>query len=530
MQKQEIAQQAGWVEDAPDVPIATDTGTDTDTFQIDNTTLLDAEDQVAPSSILASKPIWRHPIPRTVLVVVGVGSIGFSVIRLTAGNGFIHPNQNQVAVAPTPAPKQTPPTTDTDKTGELQAKLATISQQQQMDALKNAKQTPPPALSSSPKQPTAAVSQQSVPMATAPAPRQEVVAYQAPIRYSPLPKYSKRPLYSPRPKYSPETVVTRSRTTRPAPAFASTPALSNREIASRSFTATTQQDPYASWSKLANLGSYGSMSPVSGETASSQTDDYPPAINSVDLPSGGLGSQPTAASSMAASKAKTSNAGAGYQNVNYFPTAANNIIVGTKAAAKLETPIAWSGNLQNPNQNFLIQLTEPLKAADNSVAIPKGAYLVVRVDVAGETGLLQMSVVRALVSERGRMTERPIPNGAILVLGKSGTSLKASRERRRSAGNNLGTVVLSGISTVTGLINAPTSQSVFSSGGGFQTTTTNPKQNYLAGFGYGATQAMVQQMQTRNQQARQLAESQPTVFVLNQGTSVQVFVNQSFAF
>lgn len=277
-------------------------------------------------------------------------------------------------------------------------------------------------------------------------------------------------------------------------------------------------DPMQQWLAAANVGSYGSTSPQSNSrnAPAATTANY----ISNSRTNGRLSASPVMTQfQQAQPRPELAN----------YSTAATNIVVGTKASAKLETPIAWSGKLQNPNQNFLIQLTEPLLTANKSVAIPKGAYLVVRINDAADTGLLQMSATSALVTENGRTIEKPIPIGALLVLGKGGNLLKAQSQKRSNTGADLGMAVLSGVSNVTGLINQPSSQSTFSSGGGFQTTTTNRDPNYLAGFGQGAAQAIVGEMQARNQQARQSIQSEPKVFVLNQGTAVQVFVNQSVA-
>ncbi len=142
-------------------------------------------------------------------------------------------------------------------------------------------------------------------------------------------------------------------------------------------------------------------------------------------------------------------------------------------------------------------------------------------------GLLSLSVTSVLVNETGSTSEKDIPNGVLLILGKDGQPLKASSQRRNTTGNDLGTVVLSGVASTASLVNRPSSQSVYNSGGGFSSTTTNNDPNYLAGFGQGASQQLLQQMQNRNNQSRQAALSEPKVFTLKQGTSLQVFVNQS---
>lgn len=277
------------------------------------------------------------------------------------------------------------------------------------------------------------------------------------------------------------------------------------------------QDLMHQLANAANVGSYGSVSPTQSSSRNYQTAST--ATYTSNSPKiGGLGADSVMTKSQAHPRPQLAS----------YSSAANNIVVGTRANGKLETPIAWSGKLQNPNQNFLIQLTEPLIAANKSVAIPKGAYLVVRINDATDTGLLQMSATSALVTEKnGRTIEKPIPAGALLVLGKGGNLLKAQSQKRSNTGADLGMAVLSGVSNATGLINQPSSQSSFSSAGGFQTTTSNRDPNYLAGFGQGAAQAIVGEMQSRNQQARQSRQSESKVFVLNQGTSVQLFVNSS---
>ncbi len=208
---------------------------------------------------------------------------------------------------------------------------------------------------------------------------------------------------------------------------------------------------------------------------------------------------------------------------------APRLVVGTKAKAKLQTPIAWSDEVQNPNQNFLVQLSEPLKGSDGEVSIPKGAYLVARVSTAGASGIILLSAVSYLSTRNERTIERPLPQGAILILGKNGQPLQAKLTRNNHSGTNVVTVLLSGADAATSLVNQATSQSYLGNGGSFSTTTTSPNPNYVAGFGQGVANELLQQIQERNQRARQQSESQPNVYILPQNTKVQVFVNSSIS-
>lgn len=232
---------------------------------------------------------------------------------------------------------------------------------------------------------------------------------------------------------------------------------------------------------------------------------------------------------LAPSSTSSNDSSNSYQTVSYTE-ATRNLIIGTRAEGKLETPIAWSGQLQNPNQSFLIRLSEPLTAADGSVAVKKGDYLVARVEAATNAGMVQMSAIAVLSTVNGRTTEQPLPAGAILILGKGGRPLMAKSNRRSGVGNNLGIALLSGASAAAGVANQVSSQSVFGSGGSFSSTTSSDDPNYVAGFGQGVTQSLARQMQNRSQQTQQRLDSMPAVFSLNQGTAVQVFVNQSVSF
>ena len=305
-------------------------------------------------------------------------------------------------------------------------------------------------------------------------------------------------------------------------------------------------DPQKEWLAAANIGSYGQVSSNSNTTsADSETsvettanvDETQSASGSnISEPSGGIGLAPEQFRNKLASNRTTYSQQADVQPSNFTtdlePTElslkkAHSLVVGTKAKARLQTPIAWSDEVQNPNQNFLVQLSEPLKGSDGKVSIPTGAYLVARVSTAGASGIILLSAVSYLSTLGDRTLERSLPQGAILILGKNGQPLQAKLTRNNHTGSNIGTVLLSGADAATSLVNQATSQSYLGNGGSFSTTTTSPNPNYVARFGQGVASELLQQIQERNQRARQQSESQPNVYILPQNTKVQVFVNSS---
>jgi len=214
----------------------------------------------------------------------------------------------------------------------------------------------------------------------------------------------------------------------------------------------------------------------------------------------------------------------------YSPNPSADLPLGAHAKGELERAIAWDSSLQNiSQQNYRIKLLEPLKSINSSVVIPQDSYLVARINNATNSGLLEMSVTSVQMVENGQLIEKPLPQSAIsgksiLVLGESGSTLQATFHTHSHSGNGLAIPFLAGASQVAGLINQPNSQSIFTSGGGFQSNTTSRQPNYAAGFLGGASQAMVQQMQNRN--AMQSTGIQSPSFSLPPRYRVQIYVNQ----
>lgn len=484
--------------------------------------LLDEDDTVTPEEIKQERPWWMMGTWRMLVAggaTLGVLHVMFSLLGLWG------------------SPKQATPSIVATEAGAIDREV-TARMEQLQEENENLKKEqvmgeplPQPSSQSQSPQTVKVPAQPQKDNYTSAPPRRVVVTQSnvppRPIAYSPPPP--RRIAYTPpSPRIVPRPVV--------APPARIPPPAPEKKL-----------DPTAQWLAAANIGSYGSTSAATNsQTTSSQSDgddNYQTASYQNDDSgwevSGGTGAAPQEVESDPDNVENNRNArvvdnstinldsqrNTDEQTASYSDSA-NSLVVGTKANGKLATPIAWSGTLDNPSQNFLIQLNEPLKAADNSVAVPKGAYLVAQVMTATEAGLLQMSISSMLVNSNGRTIEKPVPQGALLVLGRGGRPLKASAERPDTTGNDLGTVVLRGLATTAGLVNRPSSQSVYSSDG-YSSTVTNGDRNYLAGFGEGAAQALLEQAQNRNQRALRSRESEPTIFMLNQGASVQIFVNQS---
>ena len=571
MQKTEIATETGWLEKSVDRNSNTNDETPAESefvpkrdedipasvealVTLDNDMLLDASDRVAPSTIGLEKPMWRHPFPRALLVLFGVGVLGIVISQLTQGN---YPSAETAppSSVPTPTPTSSPRVVGSEN-GELQSRLATVRLNMKLQNIKEKRVASNKATLSKPVTNKPKLDRAPQPSTvTTTEPRQVVIYRTAPTKSNLSPQVQPQRTWEKQ----------QSKLAEPKQAI----------------------DPQKEWLAAANIGSYGQISSNSNITsADSETSSLATANayetqsareSNISEPSGGIGLAPERVRNSRSNKVPSSsshvagnnnivgedNKGEGTlflstspsnklvsnrttysQQADVQPSTINNsttffgptdqglkkahsLVVGTKAKARLQTPIAWSDEVRNPNQNFLVELSEPLKGSDGEVSIPKGAYLVARVSDFDPGGIIQMSAVSYLSTLRDRTIERPLPQGAILILGKGGKPLQAKLTRNNHSFGNIGTVLLSGADAATSLVNQATSQSYLGKGGSFSTTTTNPNPNYSAGFGQGVANELLQQIQERNQRARQQSESQPNVYILAQNTKVQVFVNSS---
>jgi hypothetical protein len=104
----------------------------------------------------------------------------------------------------------------------------------------------------------------------------------------------------------------------------------------------------------------------------------------------------------------------------------NGLIVGTKTFGYLESQIVWTGNGDfQDQQSHLIRLTEPLKNLDGTVAIPANTLLITHVKSIEMEGWLDLAVKSVVVNSSTGVIEKPVAEGAILILAENGSPLRA---------------------------------------------------------------------------------------------------------
>jgi Bacterial conjugation TrbI-like protein len=265
----------------------------------------------------------------------------------------------------------------------------------------------------------------------------------------------------------------------------------------------TGVDPMQQWLNASNIGSYGQVPP-------------------------GLSSPSFSSPSAIAPRPVSSPNPTSITPTNFLTSSAKQVLVGTEVKAELETPIAWSSNPPT-NRRFIVRVIEALKASNGVVIIPDNSFVVVRVDRADNSGLIELSASSVLMVQGDRQVEKPLPNGAVIVSDRRGRPLVADSQDHSNFWSSLGTAALAGIGSAAGLYNRPTSQSV-TSGSGFSSVTQSSDPDYGAAFIQGGTESLLGALQSQQEQSQQESEQAPPLFVIDQGTKLRLYVNSSFSF
>ena len=383
----------------------------------------------------------------------------------------------------------------------------------------------------------------------------------ASIKVPPAPTPAPRPAYVPqmpvyRPSYVPQTPARQAIAAPVIPAYMPpSPSAQFPAIAAAPPKAPTLEEANQKWSALGKLASWGADDNAYGSslpTSPAPNFPTPPAPNINPTPpvaNGGF--RPTSYNPPAATTGYTpavyNNPQIISQAVPPSPTQTQStapipdesavfsgvprkmIPIGASASGHLDTPVVTAGG--NTADRFVVTLTQPLKASDGSIALPKNSQLIIAVDTVSGAGLMGMSVVTAKTPDGNEVN---IPQGAIQVRGKSGRPLVAKNlNKAKTGGGNslaraLGMFAMGGITSQAQLLGQSASTVSVANG---STTVTNGSPNFLGGLIGGGTQAIMPSIQQsvlgNNQGNTQYAQgSQGPLWSVDSGAPVEVFVNQ----
>ncbi|WP_017302370.1 TrbI/VirB10 family protein [Nodosilinea nodulosa] len=439
--------------------------------------LLDPEDFETEPDPTTQPQLWSNPWAKAVFVGSGLAiAIGLVAIFLHSVHAPTKTSATAADTAPavaTTASPATQPETDPNEIGRLKTVEALGTQTQ---ALKEDKAQPTP--------PSPTVTTTPIPATAVSTPP---VSHPAPVTYAPPPSYS-APMRS-------------------APVASVAPAV--------------QADPVKQWQTAVALGSYGQIS-YSTEKPSTA----PPVASAAPSPD-------VEAAPKANDPDQTRYAADAAAILSGVPSHVVSILAGAKAAATLSTPVVWAQDLDSTQQpqRFGLQLTEPMLAADGTVALPAGTQMVTQVDTISESGLVELSVIAVVIPTASGNQVVPVPPGAVLTQGEQGNPLMAS-EYNHDAGHiqslDAGVALMGALGKVGEILNRPNSQTSTGSVFYSSSTTTNPAPNILGAVLEGGFDALHDQVSDRQQQEIKDILSRPNVWYIPAGQPVQVFTGTSF--
>ena len=456
-------------------------------------------------------PIWSHPLAK-IGFVGGLGLAGVAIIALfwnsvqSAGNRASGPKielpadstQDELIEDPMSAALRR----RQEEVGDLKTSNALGNQAQAM-ALQEGNQnfSGTPTLATPPERPEP----QTTP---------QVVAQ--PVRPTPAPVAS-----APRPAPTPA----------PQPAAAAQPAPEPEQI-----------DPQEQWQSLTQLGSYGLMSfPDRGgfvvaaapETPSPQAQPaaqtappVPQALFVSQVTSQAQGSDPLTNFRYQADEAAI---------LGVPPIRFAVINPGSRAAAKLTTPIFWAQDLENDAQpqRVGLELSEPLLGFDGGEALPVGSQMVAQVDVISSSGLVQLSITAVVIPKAGGFEEIPLPANAFIIEGGDGNPLLASERTGNSSeirGAEIQLGVIGALGNVGELLNRPDSSTTITTATSSVSAVDNGSVNVVAGLAEGVSDAILDSRQDRLEDQIDRITDRSRIWYVGEGTELQIFVNSQVSF
>jgi Bacterial conjugation TrbI-like protein len=288
--------------------------------------------------------------------------------------------------------------------------------------------------------------------------------------------------------------------------------------------------PFEEWTRLAKLGSYGQVNVTSEPTNIAAAPELPNNTQPQEQtpnPAPEQTQTPQPETPPVVSQAQ--------------PQGEKSVAVGSSAKAVLATAIfgettrsGGGGETGEEKNVFVIRLKEPLKSADGAIALPANTEFLTEIRSVSEQGLLQMNVVKVISQNDGNVTERSLPNNAIILRGSQGKPLIANRFPGQSssiASMDIGLFVLGGIGKAAELLNRSDSEIVYPNNGNAPyTINNNTNRNLTAGVVEGGLNSVVPQIAQRNQQAIAQMSQQTNIWFLPAGTNIEIYVNQPTQF
>ncbi len=303
---------------------------------------------------------------------------------------------------------------------------------------------------------------------------------------------------------------------------------------------TTTVDPLQQWQTLAQIGSYGGgQSSESTEVAAVNEEQITNQVADTNSSHNTNSIIPRTQPIPGTNHGVPSNSTRVAQNINHNHnvseeerflsgnTTSQQITIGQRATAVLESSlISESNSGQNDFvERFVVTLSTPLTNQQGVVVLPTGTPMLVAVRSVHDSGKVT-AVVESVVKDGQEIN---LPSGAMFLRDEGGNPLIASlmqsgqRERMEA---NATTFVMGALSKTGELLNRGSS-STFISGGNFSQTQQFDEPNYIGGLLEGGFTPLAERMNQQHENRLSALDSRTPLWIVEQGTTVEIFVNQT---
>ena len=528
--------------------VETDTGTGTELLVDDGDFEEGGED--APTQ----RKLWEKPTAKIASVALPLGIIctiaGFILISLTSMKLSGKAEETEVVESIEPA-----------GTSAEQNQQAEIARLKTSNALGNQASV----LENQPTRRTEIrpVAEQTPTRVSEPAEVQQPRRPVQPAVAQPQPIARSRPIAVSSPPVVPRSVVSRpSQVIAPAPVAQLSRSQSVQQYQPVQQNQSIQQnqrpvDPFAEWQKLAALGSYGKLSntPVVTEVADPVMTSMPISVEPIPVLVSNKSSRSYGNSSFQSAEydarlsiqseviARDELTGEALVADNSYeagvdfimgssqpiePPRETVVLPGVRASGQVVMPIAWAEDMQSTSG--AVELTENLVSGSGTI-MPAGTQLIVALDQISESGMASL-VVTSIILPYAGYEHMQIPAEAISIQGSGGKALMAKdisgsdKELRRL---DVGQAFLGALGTVGRVLNRPSNSSNSIGLTGSISSTDYGSPNILGAVLEGGANTMINQRTARNQQRAEELRERPSVWVLEEGTDIEIFINQAVA-
>lgn len=211
------------------------------------------------------------------------------------------------------------------------------------------------------------------------------------------------------------------------------------------------------------------------------------------------------------------------------------VTLGSSASAVVSTPIVWTEDGSSPTDGrFAVTLTKPLLDVNKGIALPKGTVLITEVkEITPDSHVVRQSAIAVVYRDRlGRIRQQEIPPNNLIVRGSNNKHLVAKSQGRSNGSilqQDLLIGALSSLGRIGEIINRP-EEELIREDDGFDSyrrerRTTSDEGDILGAALEGFFERSADRLSERSNQSIERQLARKPVLVVPEGEKATVYVN-----